>query len=324
MKNSTGSACFVLAGIMFMTNALAEDFNFDVGLIYESTRFDGSKTITTPGGITFNSGEIDTDDVSVFGSWYFAGLSDDKGPRSRAVLVDRASSLSLAYTRSDQTFTQFLTSTDPLFPFSPIDLRSDTDGDTFALDVRYVDRDSGWFGNAGLLSTDVTLDGFVFDSVDAKGWRLGVGKYLFKSTTLSLDIGRIESDDFGDATVYDLAFEHLGDLGSQWQYAVDINFNRADFSGGFESDSWGGALSLYPNRDFEFGVGFEDVAGNGIGQRVSGLEGFASWFITPNFSLAARYRVDDPVFFGNFSTGAGTTVSDADQDTFGISATVRF
>ena len=323
MEKSTGLVCVLLAGI-FATNVLAEDYDFDLGLVFESTRFDGNKTITTPGGTTFNSGEIDTDNVSVFGRWYFAGLSDDEGPRSRAMLVDRASSLSLEYTRSDQTFTQFLTSTDPLFPFPPIDLMTDADGDTFALDVRYVDRESGWFGDAGLLSTDVTLDGFVFDSVDAKGWRLGVGKYLFETTTLSLDIGQIDSDDFGDATVYDLAFEHLGDLGSQWQYAIDINLNRADFNGGFESDSWGAAFALYPNRDFEFGVGFEDVAGNGIGQRVSGFEGFASWFVSPNFRLAARYRVDDPVFFGNFSTGAGTTVSDADQETFGISATVRF
>lgn len=314
----------MLLATLVTTSALADDYGFEIGLALANTKFDGSQTITTLGGTVFNSAEIDTDDVSVFGSWYFGGLSDDKGPKSRAVLVDRASSLSLGYASSDQSSAVLLTSTDPLFPFPPIDSRFDTDGDTFALDFRYVDRDSGWFGSAGVVSTDVTLSGIIDDSVDATGWRLGVGKYLFETTTLGLDISQIDSDNFGDSTVYSLAFEHLGDLGAQWQYAIDIDYNRTDGNGGSEVDSWIAAVSLYPNPDFEFGLAIEDVSGSGIGQDLTGFEGFASWFVTPNFSLAARYRVDDPVFLGNVIIGGATTVSDADQDSFGISATVRF
>ena len=326
MEHSTRSVCSVLAGMLFMTDTLAEDFDFDVGVRYENTSFDGSKTITTPGEVIFNSGETDTDAISVFGNWYFAGLSDDEGPRARAVLVDRASSLGFAYTRLDQTGTQFLTSSDPLSPIPPIDSRFESDGDTYALNVRYVDRQSGWFGSAGLLSSSVTrrIRAIPFiDSDDGTGWEVGIGKYLSDTTTLSLNIGEPGSGDFENSTVYELAFEHLGDLGMQWQYAVDANYERAEFNGGFDIDTWGAAVSLYPTRDFEFGIGFEDVSGNRFGQQFSGVEGFASWFVKPNVSIEARYRVDDPDFIGNIIS-LGTTVSDADQDTFGISATVRF
>ena len=128
-KLKFGTVRWWLVGMLFATSASAEQYNFEVGLDFDSTRFDGSQTITTTGGTVFNSNETDSDDLRLFGSWYFAGLSDDKGPRARAVLVDRASSLSLGYSRLDQTIVTFLSSDDPFFPFPPIDSRFDSDGD---------------------------------------------------------------------------------------------------------------------------------------------------------------------------------------------------
>ena len=324
MKLNIGPVRWLLVGVLVATNASAEQYDFEVGLAFDSTRFDGSQTITTTGGTVLNSIETDTDDLRLFGSWYFAGLSDDKGPRARAVLVDRASSLSVGYSRSDQTIATFLTSDDPSFPFPPIDSRFDSDGDSFAVDLRYVDRDSGWFGNAGLLTSDTTLSGFVSDSVDATGWRLGFGKYVLETTTLALDVSQVNADGGLDATVVAVSLEHLGDVGERWQYAVDIGYNRVDADGGSDLDTWRAAIALYPSRNFEFGVAVEDVSGTFFGQNTTGVEGFASWFVKPNVRLSARYGVVDADYFGNVIIGGASTVSDADQDGFGISATVRF
>lgn len=323
MRHVTGTSCWLLAGMLVATTGVAEEYDFEIGLAFDSTQTEGSKTVTTPGGTIFNSSEIDTDELSVSGSWYFAGLSDDKGPRARAELVDRASSLSVGYSRSDRTSSALFTNDDPSIPFPPFDSKFESHGDSFAVDFRYVDRDSGWFGDAGLLVSDTTRSGFIDDSLDATGWSLGVGKYLFETTTLGLDVGQV--DDYGrDTTVVAVSFSHLGNLGEHWQYAVDLGYGRVEADFDFDQDTWGATLALYPTRDFEFGVGVEDVSNNGYLSDSTGIEGFASWFITPNVRLSARYRVDDiDYYFANFSSGA-PTVSDADQNSYGISATIRF
>lgn len=119
-------------------------------------------------------------------------------------------------------------------------------------------------------------------------------------------------------------FEHLGDLGERWQYAIDIGYNRADRDYGSDLDTWRAAIALYPTRDFEFGVAVEDGSANNGFLDNTGIEGFASWFVTPNVRLSARYGVDDINDSGNFSFGGATTVTDADRDSSGISASIRF
>ena len=311
----------MLVGMFVTMSASAEQYDFEVGLAFDSTSFDGRQTATTLGGTTFSSLNTDADELSLVGSWFFAGLSDDKGPRARAVLTDRASSLSVGYSRSDQTLETFLTSDDPSFPVPPFNARFDSEADSFALDLRYVDRESGWFGNAGLL-TSAASGGPVSETFDASGWRLGVGKYVFENTTLALDFSQVDADGGSDATGIAVSLEHLGALGERWQYAVDIGYNRLDVDGGGEQDSWRAALALYPTRNFEFGVAAESVGV--VGPDTTGFEGFASWFVRPNVRLSARYRVDDRAFFGLAGIGGAPTVTDADQDGFGISATVRF
>lgn len=322
MKLNFGTFHWLPVGLLIATSVSAEQFDFEIGLAFDSTQSHGSQTIMTTGGTIFNSRESDTDVLHLSGSWYFAGLSDDTGPRTRAALVDRASSLSVGYSHLDQAIATFLTSSDPLIFIPPIDSRFDSDGDSFAVDFRYVARDSGWFGNVGLLSSDATFSGLVDDSLDATGWRLGIGKYLLETTTIAFDVSQVSADG-GDATVASASLEHLGDLGERWQYAIDVGFNRMDAGGGFELDTWRAALALYPNRNFEFGVAVEDISGI-PGHETTGVEGFASWFVRPNIHLSARYRVDDADVLGNIFIPGSSTVSNVDQDSFGVSATVRF
>jgi len=322
MKFMPGTALWILFGLSMTASASAEQYDFEVGLAFDSTRFDGSQTITTPGGTIFNATESDTDNLSLSGSWYFSGLSDDKGPWARAAFVSRASSLNVGYARIDQSIAVILTSNDPAFPVPPTDPRFDTDGDSFGVDLHYVDRDSGWFGKAGFSRSDTSLITFVNDATEARGWQLGIGKYVLDTTAISLDFGQVEVNALDGESIA-VTLEHLGDLGTSWQYAVDVGFTRLDTNGGLEVDTWRAALSLYPSQRFEFGAAVEEESGLFALDNTS-FEGFASWFATPNVRLSASYRVDDVGYLGNVSIGGAPTVSSADQDSFGIGVSVRF
>ena len=180
----------------------------------------------------------------------------------------------------------------------------------------------GWIGTFGLTSTSTKLGGSISASADATAWRVGVGKYLATNTTLGLDFSQTDADGGGDATGIGVSLEHLGNLGQQWQYAVDVRYENVDSDGLLEVDTVRAALSLYPNRDFEFGLALEDASG--VGSDAFGVEGFASWFVTPGFRVSAGYRVDDVDFFGNVAIGGAPTESSADQSSFRIGASVRF
>lgn len=319
MRHTRLAGSCLLAVAMIVQTAQADEYDFEIDVAFDSSQFDGSQTITTPGGTIFNSTNIDSDSLSVLGSWYFTGLSDDKGPRARAVLVDRASSLSIGYSRTEQSNSFVLTSSDPAFPLTPFDLSFDSNVDAFSADFRYVDRDSGWFGSAGLLTANATAARFAIQPSDADGWSLGAGKYLADTTTLSLNFS-----DVSDTSAVGLSFEHLGDLGASWQYAVDLGYSYVDLGGGFDLNTLGAAISLYPTREFEFGLAVEDVSGDFPSADSQAVEGFASWYVKPNVRLSARYRVDDADYFGNVFIGGGSTVNDSDEDSFGISASIRF
>ncbi|HNP64384.1 MAG TPA: hypothetical protein PKH39_10665 [Woeseiaceae bacterium] len=322
MKFMLGTTLWILVGLSIAASVSAEQYDFEVGLAFNSTRFDGNRTITTPGGTIFNATESDTDDLGLSGSWYFSGFSDDKGPWARAAFVNRASALNVDYARIDQSIAAILTSNDPAFPAPPISPRFDADGDSFGVDLHYVDRDSGWFGRAGLSRSDTSLIGFVNDATEASAWQLGFGKYVLDTTAIGLDFGQAEVNGLdGESIAVNL--EHLGDLGASWQYAVDFGFNHLDTDGGLEVDTWRAALSLYPNQRFEFGAAVKELSGLYALDNTS-FEGFASWFATPNVRLSARYRVDDVDYLGNISIGGAPTVSSADQDSFGIGISVRF
>ncbi len=318
MRHVRAAGSYLLAFAMIAQTAWADEYDFEIDVAFDSTQFDGIRTITRPGGTVIDSTSTDTDRLSVLGTWYFTGLSDDGGPRARAVLVDRASSLSLGYSRTELSSSVVLTSTDPTFPIFPYDLSIEAEADTFAANFRYVDRASGWFGSAGLFNANATTGPFVSDTIDDDGWSIGVGKYVAETTTLSLNFTEVS-----DTSATSLSFEHLGDLGTSWQYAVDLGYSYVDLGGGFDQDRLGAAIAFYPTRDFEFGLGFEDVSGNGLGFDSQAVEGFASWYVKPNVRLSARYRIDDEDYGGTL-IGPGSLVSDSDEDSFGISASIRF
>ncbi|MEM7502883.1 MAG: hypothetical protein AAF417_12600 [Pseudomonadota bacterium] len=327
-KRSRGFS--LIASMSIAPNALGDEYTFDLGLAFDGTSFDGSQSITTLGGNVFSSNAFDTDEVRAFGRWYFSGLSDAIGPRARAAFVDRASSLSLSYSHLDQRNTLFRRNDDPSLPISPLDTVVESDGDSFAAEIRYVDRDSGWFGDVDLLATNFLADGpngTINGELDTRGWSIGFGKYLLEATALGLEYGELDSEGGGDTSAVAATLTHLGTIGERWQYAIDLEFSRLNPDVGADQNVWGSAIALYPTPNVEFGIGVEDVSTGGrqfIDLDRTTIEGFASWFLRENVQISAHYRVDDVDFAPDVLIGGAPTEAQADRESFGISATVRF
>ena len=326
-KVCAGAALLALAGTPL---AKAETYNFEVGLGFDRTQFDSSSVQTVdqpvpPTPITFSDEtSIDTDDIRLFGNWYFAGLSDDKGPRARAVFVDRASVATLAYLRSDQTFLARFDNDSGLPILLPGEISSDQTLDELSASVRLVGRNSGWYGLAGISRSEAEIDpntpGLVGADFDATSYSLGFGKYLFATTSLQIAVDWIEVEN-NDATNISVDFTHLGLIGESWQYAVDLGYANTDGDFGADSDSYQAGLSLYPNPDLEFGIALTEEDGP-FGGELSSIGIFGSWFFTPNASVGVRYRFDD-VDSGFTAIGPLDSVKE-DQDAWGIGVNVRF
>ncbi|MEM7431616.1 MAG: hypothetical protein AAF351_06715 [Pseudomonadota bacterium] len=297
------------------TLAFADDYDFELNVSFDNTTLDFSQTITTDDGVIFNTNDSDTDVLSVSGTWYFSGLSDTYGPRSRAAFANRASSVSLGYTELEQEFRAVLENSIPGSSIPSFAGVNRQDDEIYAGEFRYVLPTSGWFVTGGFQTSSL---------LDENRWEVGVGKYLFTNTALSLVAGKVETDDGIPQSNAEVRLEHLGQLSEDWLYGVDVSFRRDDYKGGFVTDRWRAALSLFPTKDFEFGVAAEDYDSNFPSGTDQSYEGFATWYVTDKVGLSASYKIDDLNWFGNVSLGGVPAVRDTEQDTVGVTATIRF
>jgi hypothetical protein len=294
--------------------AVAEEFSFEVGLSTDSSRLDFTGIAIDAQGVPIvpqitTEGYADNDNIALSGTWYFNGLSDASGPRARAAFLNRASSVSLLYSRGDGESDAV---TNPPPPFVVLS-RLDTKTDSVLASLRYVSRQSGWFGTAsiGYLSTEASFGMGSGSDTDATFYGAGFGKYVGASTAVEVNVGRSDND-FNDATTYGVALTHLQTLGEQWQYALDVAYSQSDNS--FDEGRFLLRPSLYPSKDVEFGLELTHQQFDG-GRDVTGIGGFASWFVRRNVVLSARYGTVDEDESNRIDT---------DIYSFGIGIDVRF
>lgn len=300
-----------------VTTAAADDYDFQVDLTYgwgqsESTIIPTVNGVPDP-SLGTNRTSSDSDIISLTGVWFYSGLSDAKGPKSRAAFMSRASGIVMSYSRGDESGS--LEISGGILP--PASASFDATSDELSLDLRHVWQDSGWFALAGFSRVEVDGEstsiggGVSFSSADANGYRLGFGKYLGEATTLELGITTLDVGS-SNPTVVALSFSHIGSLGANWQFGTDVAYAKSDTGG--EGDAFALRGSLFPTDSIEFGLAFsrnEPVDGF----EIDALEAFGGWFIRDNVELVASFRLDDP------EEGPG---QDADSDEFTIGAKVRF
>ena len=105
-----------LASCLFATVAAAEQFDYEIHAGYQSSSSDLSFSSNLVAGTTRS--KSDGDGFILEGSWYYAGLSDDEGPRARAAFMSRASGATLGWSALDESSRIIVT--DPLLPATSI------------------------------------------------------------------------------------------------------------------------------------------------------------------------------------------------------------
>ncbi|MEO1319847.1 MAG: hypothetical protein AAFV30_04665 [Pseudomonadota bacterium] len=295
--------------------AWSDDYNYEVGFGLEraesSVLDTGFATIGPGPGFPSLSIDTETTDFEVSGTWFFDGLSDARGPRSRAAFVDRASSLSLVIGDSS-------TDTDAVLRIpggTPPETRDsfESDGTRFGVAGRYVLEPSGWFFTGQIARVDFDTFG---TSAELDLLAAGVGKYLGETTTLSLSAARSEIDVSGGGDDSDsgliLEFDHIGGDAAGLQYGVGAVVSNQSVEG--SSGSYTVRGSLYPNRDLSLNLSVNGQLGSDpIDATVFSVSG--GWFFTEAFEVSAGYT------FTEFDEEENV---DLDDDSFRLSARYRF
>jgi len=314
MRNSK-SAVALLIGCSFAANTAAENYDYEVGLTYgkgqaDSTFVSAFNIAPIPGVTTSSS---DSDYIDLTGAWYYSGLSDSNGPKSRAAFLSRASSVVVGYSRGDESGS-FESTSGGIFP--PVTASNDTTTNALSVELRQVWRDSGWYALAEIIRAELeaesTFNGVAASiELDTTAYSLGVGKYLGKATTLDLSVATLDVGS-SNPTVIALTLSHVGSIGKDWQYGADVAYAKSDTSG--DGDSYMLRGALYPTAELEFGLGFSRQESGSIFD-LDTIEAFAGWFVRDHIELVAQYRQDNP------DTAPG---EDVDSNVFSVGARVRF
>ncbi|MEM8984590.1 MAG: hypothetical protein AAGC71_16375 [Pseudomonadota bacterium] len=299
-----------------LTAAYSDDFDYEFRIGYDatdSTAAFGFATIPPVGGIAITDSDGAT--LRLAGTWFYGGLSDDKGPRTRAEFLDRASSLSLGL-----SFTETDTSTVEAGPPAPllppqILIEGTTSDDEYGFAVRHVWRDSGYIVNVsvsrgeaegaatslfGAPATTVEFDA----DIDETTYTIGFGYYLSQATAVVLSYARIDTDvAFGgeaDVDVWSANLTHVAELNADWHYAIDASVGRSDAEFN-DSDVLTINASLLPGNDIEFGVGLSREEPE-FGGDIDSRRLFGRWFIRNNIELEAAFVQIEQRGFPGFDT----------------------
>lgn len=300
----------VFLSVLTVLPAAADDYDFELGLTYANQQIDQfSAQGVDSDGILPEYGTLrrstDADTYSLLGSWYYSGLRDIEGPRSRAAFLGRASSLQLGYAYGDESVDWNYSGTTPPAPSSPpANGTFNYDTTTYGAKLRHVWADSGWYAIAGASRVE-------FDSGGANRWEGGFGKYLGRATAVDLLV--VDDEQTGlERTSYGLNFSHIGALPGSWQFGTELGFAYSTDDDDYRNYRVG--LSLFPNHDLELGLTYQETERYGVSNDDIG--GFASWFFRDNIELRARY-VSHDVPDRNF-------ILEHDDATFNFGVNVRF
>lgn len=277
-----------IAGCLCATTVIAEDYDYAVGLSYGNSQIDSAHLygdLAPPVLIGLTATETsDTNNFDLTAAWYYSGLSDSSGPKSRAAFLSRASRVAIGYSRSDGTGRADFLGGDPA---QVAGSNFDISDEALSVGFRHVWRDSGWYALAGVsrvenrsdILTDTGIVGF--SEYEETAYSLGVGKYLGKATAVDISAASIEVFD-SSTTVFGLTLSHVGFVGEHWQYGADVAYATSNER--YFEDSYRVRGALYPTSNVEFGLEYT------YREFEENAEVFAGWFVRDSIEISARYR----------------------------------
>ena len=171
-------AALLYCSVLALADVRAEEYSWEIAGVVSRSEIDPT---------------IETDDASVFGTYYFDTVDDGDGPYALATFYDPAARMSVGAAHETQTLSTVSYAT--LLPILPLPSSVETDTDDYTLSGRYVLPDSRWyFGGrfAKRYIDDASLSATAFVEAGAKDYGVHFGKYLGPRTTLELDAGSSE------------------------------------------------------------------------------------------------------------------------------------
>jgi len=272
-------------------------------------------------------------------SGFLRPVDDQKGPLVEAAFLNRSSSLTYSYSRSELDIEQVAiisgTITDTVTIDAAASDGAQTDVNAHRLSARYVFPDSGWIVGGGIDLEDGETDsptGVGFEStatsdIDAWSVDLTVGRYLLAQTsvTLAASYGTTETDTDSTGTafldpaipagelqietqievdndIFDVGFllEHVGDVGSD-SFRVNLN---AGYSSTETDARVMTAFTGFPVDSPDMVNEFEMDLGTIEGWNA-GIGG--TWYFSRAFGLSSSYAYTDFGFLETNTYSGGFT-----------------
>lgn len=275
MRNTNKKTSLAMLGALLCAISSASQV-----AVAEDYQFEGAGYIAT--GDSDRAGKTDNYiEKGAIASFYFAPVDTSIGPLATAAFVDRASSFSVGYAKTD---------------IGSLEARTKV----AALNLR--DKDSGWTGSLSIIDSDQLLDQndpSSDASVDSYGF--SIGKYVAENTAISLgyDSSEIELIENGsrltfDSDSYILNVSHVGLADKDFELGASIILT--DTANGKEeiTIAFGGAV--YPNKRLSIGVNVQ-VTDADIDNDYFSV--FGEWFATPTVAGSIEYFISDS---GTFRT----------------------
>lgn len=235
----------------------------------------------------------DLESLTLSGTAYLQPVDDSKGPLNEAAFIDHSSSLSVILSDGELDS----------------DEGSDIELERYGVSARYVTSQRGsWI-------VDLAYDREEVDNFEIDNWSIGVGKYLWDTTTLVFTYTFIDPDEGSSVDSFRLDFDHLWlfSSGGGFKLHAAYAFVDTDDDSGLSDDdidvyeidgTW------YLRRDFGLSAGYRNTDFN-----TAELE---EWFI------GAEYFITDKVSVAIAYTDGEIDDTDIDTNSFLFTARARF
>ncbi|MCB1843150.1 MAG: putative porin [Halioglobus sp.] len=236
----------------------------------------------------------DVSSITLGGTAFLMPVDDSKGPLGEAAFIDQASSLSVFYSDGE----------------TDVDSANDIELESYGIGGRYVTKETGsWI--VDLAYTRDEPGGFEVDN-----YSIGVGKYLWDTTTLVFSYSNSDADAGGDVDSYRVDVDHLwtfgndGGLKLHGAYGITDIDDDEEFSDNDDVDVYEIDATWYITRNFGIGGGYSNTEDGG--EELEQYLAFAEYFITDSVSVGIAY------------TEAEVEDTDFETDSYVFTASARF
>ena len=285
------------------TAQAAEDYRWELGAGYTHSTIDAD----LKSDVLRDSENIDSDIGAVSGTWYLKPVDTSKGPLAEAAFLDHASNITLSFADGEVDLNSINN-----------DL-SDEDGQTYAIDTRYVAEGPGWELSGWLVDLSFLRAEPGDREIDTYG--IGIGKYITEKTTVVVNYEQVNVNNGGDTDGYSVDLEHMWNLSNGGGFKATASAGKVVVKDADDIESYALGGTYYLNKNLGFGAGYSNTSQNGF--EVDGFDVSAQWFVTDNIEIALAYSQLNPDDI-KFNDGDVNGKIELQNELYSLGALMRF